>query len=264
MPQVEEVLEQVGRSRAISKPDLSKGYFQVPMVVADIPKTCFVCHRVKFEFLRMPFGVRNSPAVFQALMTRILVDCKAFASPYMDDIIIYSNDWKDHKQHMREVLDRLKKVGLTANPAKCSWGGTTMEFLGHTVGNGCMTIPDKQAETLLRYTRPTTKKGLRSFLVAISFYRRYVELLASDTAVLSPATSKLTPSKVLWTEEMETAFTHVHECVSNVCILTIPLPEDMSIVTDASRLGIGGVLQVRRDSKWEAVAFYSRQTRGAG
>ena len=234
------------------------------MVVADIPKTCFVCHRGKFEFLRMPFGVRNAPAVFQALMTRILADCKVFASPYMDDIIIHSDHWEDHKQHVREVLDRLKRAGQTANPAKCCWGGTTMEFLGCTVGNGCMSISDKRAEALLGYTRPTTKKGLHSFLGAISFYRRYVELLASDTAVLSPATSKLAPSKVLWTEEMESAFIHIRECISKACILTIPLPEDdMSIVTDASGLGIGGVLQVRRYSKWEAAAFYSRQTRGA-
>ena len=264
MPRVEEVLEQVGRSRVISKLDLSKGYYQVPMVESDIDKTCFVCHRGKFEFLRMPFGVRNAPAVFQALMTKILNDCKSFASPYMDDIIIYSDIWEHHKGHVRQVLDRLKQAGLTVNPNKCHWGGTTMEFLGHRVGNGCMTIPDRRVEALRQYTRPTTKKGLRSFLGAVSFYRRYVELLAKDTAMLTPATSKLAPSKVNWTEEMESAFMRIRECVSSSCILTIPLPEDeMSIVTDASGLGIGGVLQVKREGKWEATAFYSRQTRGA-
>ena len=77
MPRVEEVIEQVGRSKVISKLDLSKGYYQVPMVVADIPKTCFICHHGKFEFLRMPFGVRNAPMVFQALMPRILTDSQA-------------------------------------------------------------------------------------------------------------------------------------------------------------------------------------------
>ena len=122
MPRVEEVLEQVGTSKVICKLNLSKGYYQVPVVVADIPKTCFVCHHGKFEFLRMPFGVRNTPAVFQALMMRILTDCKTFSSPYMDDVIIYSNSWAEHKVHVREVLGRLKKAGLTANPAKCCWG----------------------------------------------------------------------------------------------------------------------------------------------
>ena len=142
MPWVEEVLEQVGRSRVISK--LDKSYYQVPMVVADIPKTCFICHRGKYEFVRMPFGVRNAPAVFQALMTKLLSECKSFYSPYMDDVVIYSSSWEEHKVHVREVLRKLKGAGLMVNPAKCSWGGgMTMEFLGHLVGNGNMTIPGK-------------------------------------------------------------------------------------------------------------------------
>ena len=122
MPWVEEVLEQVGRSKVISKLDLSKGYYQVLMVVADIPKICFVCHRGKYEFLHMPFGVRNAPAVFQALMTKLLIECKRFCSPYMDDVVIYSSSWEEHKVHVREVLRKLKGACLTVNPTKCSWG----------------------------------------------------------------------------------------------------------------------------------------------
>ena len=143
MPRVKEVLEAVGWSKVISKMNLSKGCYQVPMVKADVGKTSFVCHRDKFEFLRMPFGVRIAPAVFQALMTNILTACKSFASPYMDVIIVYSETWEEHKTHVRRVLECLRQAGLTANPDKCSWGGVTMEFLGHKVGNGSMNIPDK-------------------------------------------------------------------------------------------------------------------------
>ena len=264
MPQVEEVLEQVGTSRVISKIDLSKGYHQVPMKEEDICNTAFVSHRKKFEFVRMPFGVRNAPAVFQALMTKLFSSCKKFCSPYMDDLVIYSDTWEEHRVHVKEVLAKLKGAGFTANPAKCVWGGQTMEFLEHQVGNGCMTIPAKKVEALTNYTNPTTKKGLRSFLGAISFYRRYVEKLASQTAVLSPSTSKLAPSKVLWTTEMESAFHNICEFIFNTCILTIPFPEDvMSVVSDASGLGIGGVLQVKRGDDWEAAAFFSKQIRGA-
>ena len=139
-----------------------------------------------------------------------------------------------------------------------------MEFLGHLVGEGTMSIPDHRVQALRQYNRPVTKKGLRSFLGAISFYWRYVKLLATETAVLSPSTAKLSPSRVIWTGEMESAFTSICEFISDACVLTIPLPEDaMSIVTDASGRGIGGVLQVRRGEEWQAAAFYSRQTRGA-
>ena len=153
MPRVEEVLEQVGRSKVISKLDLSKGYYQVPMVVANIPKTCFVCHRGKYEFLRMPCSVRNAPAVFQALMTKLLSEWKSFCSPYMDDVVIYSSSWEEHRVHVREVLRKLKGAGLTVNPAKCSWGGTTMEFLGHLVVNGNMNIPGKRVKALASYNQ---------------------------------------------------------------------------------------------------------------
>ena len=91
---------------------------------------------------------------------------------------------------------------------------------------------------------------------------RYVQLLTTDTVLLSPATSKLAPTKVSWTEDMESAFHRICESVSNDCVLTIPLPEDATIVTVASGSGIGGVLQVMRKGEWEAAAFYSRQTRG--
>ena len=110
---------------------------------------------------------------------------------------------------------------------------------------------------------PTTKRGMRSFLGAVSFYRRYMQLLAKDTAVLSLSTSKTAPFKVPWMEEMEKAFHHICKSVYNECIIIIPLPEDtMSIVTDTSGSGIGEVLQVTRGSEWKAAAFYSGQTRG--
>ena len=102
-----------------------------------------------------------------------------------------------------------------------------MEFLGHKVEDGQMTIPETRAEALLNYNRPQTKKGLRSLLGAVSFYRHYIKQLASDTATLSPATSKVAPSKLNWTKDMELAFTNISRSVSQSCLLTIPLPEDV-------------------------------------
>ena len=78
----------------------------------------------------------------------------------MDDIIVYSDSWKDHVQHMRKVLERLRQAGLTANPAKCEWGGQNLEFLGHIVGEGGVSIPEARAAAIGGYVRPTTKKGL--------------------------------------------------------------------------------------------------------
>ena len=117
MPRVEEVLESVGKSKFIPKIDLTKGYYQIPMVVEDVCKTAFTCHRGRFEFLRMPFGVKNAPAVFQKLMQSIFRDDRNHCSPYMDDIVIFSPTWEDHVTHVRSVL---KENGV---PRAISRGG---------------------------------------------------------------------------------------------------------------------------------------------
>ena len=121
----------------------------------------------------MPFGVKNAPAVFQQLRQAVLHDTLTYATAYMDDIIIYSRSWSEHIQHIRNVLDRLQKANLTVNPAKCVWGGRSMTFLGHQVGEGKMTFPAHRVQALAKYQKPATKKGLRAFLGSVGFYRRY-------------------------------------------------------------------------------------------
>ena len=178
-------------------------------------------------------------------MQGIFRDDSQYCSPYMDNIIIYSACWEDHVTHVREVLTKLREAGLTANPTKCKWGGNKMEFLGHLVGEGTMSVPEHRVVALAQYSKPVTKKGLRAFLGSVGFYRRYVELLAKHTAILTPLTAKLAPSKIVWTKEGEQAFTNICTCIANTCSLCIPLPQDtFSVVMDASGLGVGGVLQV--------------------
>jgi len=212
-----------------------------------------------YEFLRMPFGVKNALVVFQELMQRLFEKESEFCTPYMDDVVVFSNDWKTHIEHIDRVLGKLREAGLTANLKKCKWGGKSIEFLGHQVRDGRMSLTSHRAEALRTYTRPCTKKGLRSFLGAISFYRRYVRQLASQTALLTPLTAKQAPPRIVWTQEGERAFNVICATISDSCSLCIPYPQD---TTDVSDLGVGGVLQVWCDEKWEAAAFYSRQLRG--
>ena len=264
MPRVEEVLEGVGQAKYISKLDLSKGYYQVQLTEQAIPRTAFTSHRGTYEFTRMPFGVKNAPAAFQSLMQRVLTDQTSWATAYMDDIVVYSSTWTGHIQHIDRVLTALQQAGLTANPSKCRWGGRSVEFLGHKIGTGRMSIPEHRVTALTTYTRPATRKGLRAFLGSIGFYRRYVQKLADQTAVLTPLTTKQAPQRVEWTTEGECAFRTICDHFCSVGQLHIPLTEDrLSIVTDASGRGIGGVLQVLRGDEWLPAAYFSRQLRGA-
>ena len=159
MPTVEEVLESIGTASVISKLDLNKGYYQVKVRKEDVAKMVFVCHEGHFEFLRMPFGLKNAPAAFQKLTSRVLESFRGFARPYIDDIIVFSDAWDDHVGHVREMLARLRESGLTANPKKCKWGGKVVEFLGHKLGEGKMSIPNRRVEAI----RILLSQGPRSF-----------------------------------------------------------------------------------------------------
>ena len=264
MPRIEEVLEATGQARVISKMDLSKGYYQVMVCPEDRDKTTFVCHKGKYRFTRMPFGVCNAPAIFQTLMNKVVKGLENCCRVYMDDLIVYSNSWEEHMNHIRQALRALKQAGLTANPNKCEWGGRELQFLGHVIGSGNISIPKARTEAIKQYIRPVTKRGLRSFLGAVSFYRKFAKNLARHTALLTPATSKSASPKVTWTDSMDGAFHDICELMYNCAQLIVPLPSDsFSIVTDASGLGIGGILQVKREGEWMAAAYYSRQTKGA-
>ena len=151
MPRVEEVLEGVGQAKFISKLDLSKGYYQVQLAENSIQKTAFTSHRGVFEFTRMPFGVKNAPVCFQELMQRVLAEQRQWSTAYMDDAVVYSKTWSEHLVHIASVLGALKVAGLTANPTKCRWGGRAIEFLGHWIGAGSMTIPRHKIEALANY-----------------------------------------------------------------------------------------------------------------
>ena len=176
---------------------------------------------------------------------------------------MYCNTLDDHVKHVRVVLEALRGAGLTAHSKKCRWGGQSMEFLGHQVGDGRMSMPAYRAQALGNYNLPSTKKGLRAFLGSIGFYRRYAEQLASQAAVLTPLMAKQVPHRVEWTEDSKCAFHKICATISTACSLCITLPSDcFSSVTDVSGLGIGGVLQVKRGDQWEAAAFFSRQLRG--
>ena len=99
------------------------------MVEENIRKTAFTCHWGRFEFLRMPFGVKNALSVFQELMQRVFKDDCEYCNPYVDDIVIFSQTWEDHVKHISRVLTRLRAAVLTANPDKCRWGERQMEYL---------------------------------------------------------------------------------------------------------------------------------------
>ena len=264
MVTLEEILEKVGNSRCLSKLDLSKGFYQIGIEEGSREKTAFITPFGKYCFNRMPFGLRNAPAIFQRGMEVVLRGCYDCASPYIDDILVFSVNGVEHLKDLRRVLEALRKGGMTVKRAKCEFGRSTLEYLGHQIGNGTLAVPRHRAAAMNEFRLPRTKRQLRSFLGAASYYRRFVKHFSNHSGLLSPATSKLAPSVVKWSEDMLEAFNFLKGALVNVCVLTIPSQEDcFSLHTDASGLGIGATLNVVRKGEELPVAYYSKQLQGA-
>ena len=264
MATFDEILERVSQSKCISKIDLRKGFYQIEVEKESVPKTAFITPYGKYEFLRMPFGLRNAPGIFQRTMEIVLRGCYAWAAPYIDDIVVFSDSGVEHEAHLRAVLEALWENGLTVNEEKCAFGRQQLEYLGHLIGMGELAVPAHRATAMAEYIRPRTKTQLRAFLGAVGYYRKFVFEFAKMSSMLSPATSKFSPSVVNWDEGMLEAFHKLRVSLCNTCVLTVPSQEDCYILnTDASGRGIGTTLNVIRDGVERPAAFFSKQLQGA-
>ena len=264
MSTLEEILERVGSSRVMSKLDLAKGFYQVVVDPLSQAKTAFICCFGKYEFKRMPFGLKNAPAVFQRLMEVVLRGCYHCSAPYIDDVIVFSESVEEHVQHLRCVLAALSAAGLTIKEGKCQWGRSKVEYLGHMIGGGQLAVPIHRAAAMADYIQPTTKRQLRSFLGAAGYYRQFVGGYAKLSSVLTPLTAKDAPNVVCWTLEAVEAFTRIKVSLVDVCNLTVPTQQDIfTLHCDASGSGIGATLNVERGGLQVPVAYYSKQLQGA-
>ena len=141
MPMIHDLLDNVAGETRLTKVDMNKGFYQVPLDKDSQDMTAFCSPLGKFAFTRMPFGLMNAPATFQRCMQNTLSQQLEFSSIFIDDVLIYSSTWKEHLDHIRGVLEALNEAGLTAKPNKCVWGARSLEYLGHGVGNGLVSIP---------------------------------------------------------------------------------------------------------------------------
>jgi Reverse transcriptase (RNA-dependent DNA polymerase) len=199
LPNIQDLTSQLHGCTVFSKIDLVKGYHQVPVAAEDIPKTAIVTPFGLFEYLYMPFGLKNAAQTFQRLMDKILRGLP-YVFVYLDDILIASTSLQEHMSHLWYVSEILQQNGLIINPAKCVFAQASLEFLGHQVWSEGLALLDRHVAAVQEHPAPTDVKQLQRFIGFLNFYRRFLPGIAG---ILQPLTDMLRGSskEFQWTEK---------------------------------------------------------------
>jgi hypothetical protein len=204
IPIVDELLDELKGARFFTKLDLHSGYHQVLMHQEDITKMAFRMHHGHFEFLVMAFRLSNAPSTFQALMNDVMcADLCQFVLVFFDDILIYSNTWAEHLQLIRLVPQVMCHNKLAVKQSKCSFGASSVDYLGHIISNDVVAMDPAKVEDIQAWLCPTKVKALRGFLSLTDYYHKFIQ---NYRLVARPLTQLLKKEAFAWNAEAEQVF----------------------------------------------------------
>ncbi|QRW24207.1 Retrotransposable element Tf2 protein [Rhizoctonia solani] len=264
LPRQDNLMAKLRHAKIFTKLDLRWGYNNVQIKEGDEWKTAFRTKYGLFEYLVMPFGLTNAPAAFQHFMNNLfrnLIDVTVVI--YLDNILIFSKNPKDHPTHVREVLAWLMKNQLFCKLSKCHFHVTTVDYLGIVISPAGFSMDQKKIEAVTTWPMPRTVKQVQAFLGFVNYLRRFIPNFSSVARPLHNLTRKENPWT--WGTLEEAAFQELKSLVTQSLVLVHSNPElPYYLETDASGVAMGAILSQRgEDNRLHPVAYMSKSFSGA-
>lgn len=246
--------------------DLVRAFHNIPVFPKHVCKTAVISPIGLYEYLRMPFGLKNAPATFQRFMNSIVGDLP-FIFCYLDDILVYSTNPEEHANHLQILFQRLEKYGLSLNINKSKFFVQEVDdFLGHKITPSGFQPTTHRIEFFKTMKKPRTIAALRRVLGLWNFYRRFTQkaadLLAPLNDILKGHTRKNDNTLIQWSDNLSIVFEQAKKAFSEYTLLHFPQHNSKLLLTcDASSVACGAVLEqmVSEDGKTERqpLGFYS-------
>ena len=259
LPFISDLTDRLHGAKFFTKIDLRSGYWQVRVADEDVHKTAFRTRYGHYEFTVMPFGLTNAPATFMRLMNEVLRPLlDKCVVVYLDDILIYSKTLEEHVEHIKLVLDALRKHQLYAKLSKCSFAENSVHYLGYRIDQEGLHAEEDKLAAIKDWPEPQDKHQLMQFLGLANYYRKFVGTFSDMAAPMTELLKKDKPYE--WTTECRQAFNSVKKALISAPVLCIPDPNgDFEMSTDASNVGIGAELT----QNGKTVMFFSRKLKDA-
>ena len=258
IPRIADCIDQIGNAKFVSTFDMLKGYWQVPLTQRAREISAFVTPSGLYQYKVMPFGMKNAPATFQRMVNKLVRDIDG-CEGYIDDVVIFSDNWSDHIRQIKRFFQIMREAKLTINLMKSEFGKATVKYLGHIVGQGQVRPLDAKIQTIVKYPIPTSRKELARFLGMAGYYRNFC-LNFSDIA--APLTNLLSKKvKFVWTDDCQMAFDKVKLLLQKSPVLKSPdYEKPFKLIIDSSDVGTGSVLvQEASDGLDHPVSYFSKK-----
>lgn len=261
IPNINNFTSRLHNTKIYSHLDLVKAFHQIPVHPDDIQKTAITCEFGLFEYLTMPFGLRNASNSFQRYMDHIFRDIP-FVFIYIDDILIYSEDEQSHLDHLEQVFKILDSYNLKISLSKCQFMLPQIDFLGYSISKDGIKPTSSKLTNLNSYPYPNSSQSLRRFLGMINFYHDLIPHYSSKVLPLTEYIRLNPNSKHFELSKTERdAFDSIIETFNNLTPLAHPHLDAAryQLVTDSSQYAIGAALHQMIDGESIPIAFFSKK-----